>query len=168
MEIEKCRVSMESLAELLALQLENGGRAMLTVTGSSMLPMLRHRRDQVELIPLAPRQNKGDIILYRRENGRYVLHRIVGVIPDGYICCGDNQAEKEWVKQEQLFAVVDGFTRKGRSYTLEHSGYRLYKALWVELFPLRPCYIAIRRGVGKLYRRLRKSFIKTNTRRNGQ
>ncbi len=156
MELEKCRVSMESLAELLALQLENGGKATLTVTGSSMVPMLQHRRDQVELIPVAPRQKKGDIILYRRENGRYVLHRIVGVVPNGYICCGDNQAEKEPVAQEQLFAVVSGFVRKGKRYTLDNPGYRLYKAVWVGLFPLRPCYIAMRRGLAKQYRRLRK------------
>lgn len=156
-------VPMESLAELIALQLEHGGKASLTVTGCSMMPMLYHRRDCVTLIPAAPRQKKGDIILYRRKNGSYVLHRIIALSPGGYICCGDNQAEREPVNQEQLIAVVDGFTRKGKAYSLNAFWYRLYKTAWVNLFFLRRYYIALRRRLGRLrnlyltkYRRIGK------------
>ena len=53
---------MESLAELIRIQLAERGRASLTVTGNSMYPMLRNCRDQVELIPVADRQKKTDII----------------------------------------------------------------------------------------------------------
>lgn len=157
MDIQLCTIPMEALAELLSLQLRNGGRARLTVTGSSMLPMLRHRRDEVELIPVAGRQKEGDIILYRRENGQYILHRIIAVDEEGYICSGDNQAMREPVKPGQLLAAVSGFVRGGKQYTLNHPLYRLYTAVWVGLFPLRRYYIAIRRRLGRLYRRLRKT-----------
>lgn len=153
-------VPMESLAEIISMQLAVGGRANLTVTGSSMLPMLHHRKDSVTLIPADGKQKKGDVILYRRENGRYILHRIIAADQDGYICCGDNQAEKEPVSREQVIAVVDGFVRKGRVYKTDAPGYRLYTAVWVDLFLLRRYYIKLRRQLGRLRRK-----ILTNNRR---
>lgn len=146
-------VPMETLAEIIQLQLANGGKATLTVTGSSMLPMLREHRDSVVLIPPA-RQKKGDIVLFRRESGKYVLHRIISMTENGYLCSGDNQAILEPVTREQIVAVVDGFTRKGRAYTLDAPGYRLYQAVWVNLFFLRRHYIRIRRRLGRLRRRI--------------
>ncbi len=156
--LETQTIPMEQLVQLIALQLEKGGRSPLTVTGSSMMPMLYGRRDMVELIPPAHRQKKGDIILYRRKNSQYVLHRIIGLTADGYICCGDNQVSKEPVSQEQLIAVVNGFVRKGRTYSIDGLGYRFYRWLWVNLFFLRPGYIWLRRRLGRLRKQLRKKW----------
>lgn len=151
-------VPMESLAEIIELQLENGGRANLTVTGCSMLPMLRHREDSVTLIPADGKEKKGDVILYRRESGKYILHRIISVEQEGYICCGDNQAVREPVLRERVIAVVDGFTRKGRTYTTNSLGYRMYTTLWVELFSLRRYYIKLRRRLGRLRGKIMKNI----------
>ena len=145
---------MESLAELIRLQLKERGRASLTVTGDSMYPMLINCRDQVELIPVSYQQKEKDVILYRRDNGRYILHRIVALTRDGYICCGDNQSEKEYVRHDQLLAVVDGFTRNGKCYTLRNPSYQLYAAVWVGLFPIRRYLLALRRCLGRLRRSL--------------
>ena len=153
-------VPMESLVSLIRLQLEQNGHADLTVTGSSMLPMLRNRRDSVRLIPVGGQCKQGDIILYRRENGMYVLHRVIGLQGTQYICCGDNQAEREDVAHHQLIAVVSGFTRKGKYYSVTHCGYRIYQTLWVCLFFLRPLYIKMRRPLGRLRERLRKKYRK--------
>lgn len=145
---------MEELAELISLQLREGGRAALTVTGSSMLPMLRNGKDTVELIPVSGYQKKGAVILYRRENGKFILHRIIRADGGHYVCCGDNQYTRETVEHTQLLAVVDGFTHKGRKISLTNPGYRLYTAAWVGLFPLRKAYIFARRRLGALRRRL--------------
>ena len=147
---------METLAELVTLQLQEGGRARLTVTGSSMLPMLHSRNDSVDLRPVVGYQKKGAVILYRRENGQYVLHRIVRARNGSYICCGDNQYMREPVEQAQLLAVVDGFTRKGRHGKVTDWYYRIYTAIWVGLFPLRGIYIFVRRLFAKLRRKLHK------------
>ena len=149
-------VPMESLAQLIVLQLKENQTAKLTVTGISMMPMLRHREDQVMLIPVAGCCKPGDIILYRRENGRYVLHRIIRLIENGYICCGDNQAEEEIVMHNQLIAVVNGFIRNEKTYKLNHLGYRAYVFVWVKLFWLRPIYIKIRRRIGRFLGKQRK------------
>lgn len=150
------RIPMAELSELLLLQMETGGRAQLTVTGGSMLPMLSPHRDAVELTLADRPLKKGDIILYRRENGAFVLHRIIALRDGAYCCSGDNQVMREPVKPEQVLALVDGYIRKGKRRSVDGFGYRLYKTLWVALFPVRGIYIAIRRPLGRLRRKWKK------------
>jgi len=153
--MEVQRLPMEDLMELIRLQLSNGGRANLTVTGISMLPMLHNRRDSVVLTPVSQPPKKGDIILYRRENGQFILHRIIR--KDGltdYICSGDNQWQPEQVAADQILAVVDGFRRNGKDYSCGHFGYRVYIWAWVGIFPLRRYVFALRRRLGRIKRKL--------------
>jgi hypothetical protein len=150
---------MDALAEVVRLQLSNGGKATLTVTGSSMMPMLRNRRDTVVLVP-SGNEKKGDVVLFQRTSGSYVLHRIIKTTEAGYICCGDNQAEQEPIEKEQLVAVMEGFTRKGKYYDRNAAGYRLYQTVWVELFFLRRYYIWIRRRLAPIRRRLKTYLTK--------
>ncbi len=79
---------MGELAELIRFQLANGGVANLVVKGSSTAPMLHNGRDSVTLTPPAGPVKRGDVILYQRENGRYVLHRVIRCREDGLLCCG--------------------------------------------------------------------------------
>ncbi|MBO5838017.1 MAG: S24/S26 family peptidase [Clostridia bacterium] len=154
--MEKQVIPMQSLMQLLQVQLQEGGRANLTVTGYSMHPLLRNRRDSVVLVPPG-KQKKGDIILYRRESGQFVLHRIIQQEQQHYICSGDNQVMREPVTREQILAVVDGFTRKGKSYSLDHPGYRVYTWMWVELFALRKYYLFIRRHLARFMKHFRRT-----------
>lgn len=147
---------MAELAQLLAVQLENG-IAPLMVTGSSMHPMLRHKRDTVYLTAVSSPLRRGDLILYRRDNGRYVLHRIVRLLPDGaFICSGDNQYQPERVENGQILAVEDGFLRGKKAYASSHWGYRIYVWVWTGLFPVRRPILAVRRCFASLRKRLKK------------
>lgn len=146
-------VSTDSLMELVCLQLKQGGRANLMVTGSSMLPWLREERDTVLLSPINGDLLPGDVALYRRDNGRYLLHRVISLTPEGYLFCGDNQAYLEPVRQDQLLALMIGYTRKGKVYDLNAVGYRLYSWIWLRLFCLRKSYIRMRRRLGRMRRR---------------
>ncbi len=144
------RVPMESLIEVIRLQLENGEIATLVVTGYSMRPMLCQYRDSVRLEPINGQLKPGDIALYKRENGRYILHRVIRLTQEGYLFCGDNQAELEKVDQDQLIALVTGYVKNGKSRTLDSIGYRLYCFVWVKLFCVRKYYIWLRRRIGRL------------------
>lgn len=127
---------MDQLIGLVQLQLSEKGSASLVVTGNSMLPIFRHMRDRVLL---APPENfkKGDIILYRRDDGKYVLHRILKK-KDGYvICSGDNQWVVERVEDTWVLAVVTGFYKHSKQYSVTNKWYRLYKWVWVAFFPVR-------------------------------
>lgn len=152
-------IPMESLAEVVRLQLENGGRATLTVTGNSMYPMLKSHRDSVTLIPPTDLQ-KGDVVLFQRASGAYILHRIIAVTATGYVCCGDNQVIRESVSREQVIAVVDGFVRKGRQHAVKAGFYRYYSAVWMGLFGFRRMYYSCRRRFGQLYRKLRSIIVR--------
>ena len=152
--MEQKAIPMEALVPVLQLQMAHGGEAAVTVTGTSMLPMLTPIRDKVWLRSCCDQLQCGDVILYRRENGQYVLHRIVK-LSQPMICCGDNQWQKEYVQQSQVIAVVTSFYRRGKRYTTNAWTYRLYTWLMIALLPARRHYIAIRRRLGKLRRALR-------------
>lgn len=144
---------MESLAELIQLQLDNGGRANLTVTGNSMRPMLTDRRDSVTLVR-TEQYAVGQIPLFRRDDGAYVLHRIIEVTENGYICCGDNQAIREPVREDQIIAVVVEFVKNGKHHSVEEGRYRFYSAVWMKLFPIRKLYYRGLRFLGRVCRKL--------------
>lgn len=158
--MKKVAIPMEELMAVLQLQMETAGSAVLNVTGWSMLPMLHNRRDSVTICPVEARCNRGDVILYRRKSGQYVLHRVLRRTEEGYILCGDNQFFTEKVEHDQLLAVVTGFTRKGKTYSVSHPGYRFYTGIWVFFHPVRWLYLMPRRAVGRIRTQIRHRQIR--------
>ena len=73
---------------------EKGGRFRLFPRGTSMLPLIRPGIDSVLLEPPLA-YSRYDILLYRRKNGQFVLHRLMKIEKDGLVMCGDNQAVLE-------------------------------------------------------------------------
>ena len=151
--MEVLRIPMEQLCPLLEEQLEHGA-ARLPVTGSSMLPMLKQGRDVVRLVRLRGIPVSGDVLLYRRENGQYVLHRLIRMEGDeNCLFCGDNQWEGEIVPLSGVIARVDGVWRGGRWINLERKGsYLCYQRIWTALFPVRRPILGVRRLLGLLCR----------------
>lgn len=131
----------------------------LPFRGFSMLPMLRQGKDAVELSPLPARLKKYDLPVYQYPSGKVVMHRVVAVRDDHYICLGDNTYSYEHIRPEQLIAVVTAFKRGDRRVSVEDPGYRAYYRLWCAVYPvrklLRPIFTFWRRGIGWLRRRLR-------------
>ena len=154
---KKIIVPIEELIPVIQMQLAQGGKAPLQVTGDSMYPMLHHGKDSVLLEPVGNALRKGDLIFYRRDNGAYILHRIVKVCnAQTLTCCGDNQFEPERVETRQVMAIVTGFTRNGKQYTSADTVYRLYVWLWTGTFFCRKSLLALRRRLGRLRRRLQR------------
>lgn len=120
--------------------------------GTSMLPMIRQDVDSVVLSPVSGKLKKYDIPLYQRENGKYILHRIVAV-EDTYTCVGDNQFAMECgIRHEQVIAVVTAFYRGEKKYMVSGLGYHFYCRLWFYSRPLRRFW---KRGTGWLWRKLK-------------
>ena len=66
------------LAELLPViqdVLEQNGSVVLTITGTSMYPTMLGGRDQVVLEKPDRALKRGDLPLYRRKNGQFILHK---------------------------------------------------------------------------------------------
>lgn len=145
---------MASLSPLMEEILSQGNSVEITVTGNSMRPLFRHKVSRVRLAPPGELK-RGDVPLYRRDNGRFVLHRIVSLQGETFTCCGDNQWHLEPnLRPDQVLAVMTDFSRKGERWTsCQSSLYGLYWRVWVWVRPLR------RLVFGGL-RRVRRALIK--------
>ena len=121
---------LEELLPHMQEKLASGESVRIIPGGNSMLPMLHPGRDTVILSPLPERLKKYDLPLYRRSDGKFVLHRIVEV-GDTYTCVGDNQFQTEpGIRPEQMIALVTGFIRNGKERSVRDPGYRLYCRIW--------------------------------------
>lgn len=137
-------------------QLREQGFYVSTTVGCSMFPMLRNRRDRVVVLPVGPeRLRKYDLPLYRRPDGKYILHRIIGVRPGEYIIRGDNTYAKEHVPDSWILGYVSEFYRGRRHMRTSDRGYRVYAAVWNALYPLRRVFVFAKRAAGAVWRRLR-------------
>ena len=144
--------SFQELLPLIREQIALGGDVRISPRGTSMLPMLRQGVDTVVLSPVPEQLRKYDIPFYRRDDGQFVLHRIVAV-GDTYTCIGDNQFELEpGIRRDQMIAVVSAFTRGGREIPVTSLGYRCYCRFWHYSRPIRHLW---RRALGWLRRKLR-------------
>lgn len=128
---------LEQVMPLIKEQLANGQTVRFSPRGTSMLPMLRQGRDKVVLSAVKGPLKKYDLPLYQRDNGAFVLHRIVKV-GQTYTCIGDNQYVPEpGIRQDQIIAVVSAFTRDDREIPVTDLGYRIYCRLWWWLRPVK-------------------------------
>ncbi|MCI6995994.1 MAG: hypothetical protein MR936_04165 [Eubacterium sp.] len=116
---------------------KNNGVYVSTTVGLSMYPMLRNRRDTIVVRPYTGRLKKYDVPLYR-SNGKYILHRIVKVLPDSYVICGDNCRNKEYgITDDQIIGVLTEFYRDGRKINMHGIFYQTYVRIWTALYPVR-------------------------------
>lgn len=88
--------------------LESQKAVQLTITGNSMFPLLRHGIDSVQIgSPEVSRFQRGDIILYKRHKGQYILHRLIEKTDQGYFMAGDMETGLEGpIALEQIIGVV--------------------------------------------------------------
>ena len=149
----KC-ISMEEMSPLLLGLIEEGVDVQILVTGNSMRPMLTHLKSTVTLTKCNPLTlKKGDIPLYRRDNGQYVLHRIIKVHDDTYDIIGDHQSEIEYgVPKASVLCVVKNFTRKGKTYDCNNWRYKAYAFLWRLSVPFRRLMIKTKRLFFKVFK----------------
>ena len=148
----KTVAQMEALMPLIREGLEAGQSIRFSPRGVSMLPMLRQDLDSVLLMPLSGKLKKYDLPLYQRDDGKYVLHRVVAV-GETYTCIGDNQFRPEpGLRQDQMIAVAAAFYRGAREIRCDSLGYQLYCRIWHHSRPVRRFW---RRGIGWLRRHLR-------------
>ena len=143
---------LEQLMPLIRETLHAGKTVRFSPRGISMLPMLRQGLDSVVLSPLPEKLRKYDLPLYQRDDGHYVLHRIVQT-GEAYTCIGDNQFEYEHgLRQDQMIALVTAFTRGEREIPVTALAYRVYCRFWHYSRGLRHLW---RRGKGWLRRHLK-------------
>lgn len=142
----------ELIPPLLAL-LDETDCVPLVISGSSMTPFLVHNRDTVYLSKIRRSPEKGDMVLYRRDNGKYVLHRIYRTESGTCILVGDAQTVLEsGIRPDQILALVIAVRRKGKLLVPGNFCWDFFQRVWIRMVPLRPWILKIYSGVIRLFR----------------
>lgn len=121
-------------------QLDLGKPFVIAPQGSSMFPFIIAGRDKIQITPTAscglPR--RGDIVLYRRDDGLLVLHRMHRKKSDGYYFIGDNQTEIEGpLAEEQLLGIATRIIRHNKSFSPSQPLFWIAGRLWLCVRPFR-------------------------------
>ncbi len=138
-------ISLGDYIPLICEVIGGGGEFRLYPRGTSMLPLLRQGKDSVALVsPSSPR--RGDILLYRRADGAYVLHRLVKIRRGGeLVFSGDNHMMVEsGIEKESILAAVAAVYREDKRIEKKAPLGCLYRGVMVH----RPCkyvFLLIRR-----------------------
>ncbi len=106
----------ETIRPLIDEAFQKGEGFTFTPNGVSMMPFIMGGKTFVTIEKYTGGAEKYDIVFYIRDDGKYVMHRIVKLYADCFGVCGDNQWWVEKVKEEQIFAIVsmvDGKRKKG-------------------------------------------------------
>ena len=134
-------------------QLSMRGIAYGTTCGDSMEPLLHDRRQTIVLSLLPARARKHDVILVKRADGHFVLHRVIRVLDTGYLTRGDNRFRADApVSDGEVLARLDGYYRGENFVSVTSRRYRAYLFFWVKN-PLRFAYLAARAAFHRLFRR---------------
>ncbi|MBR1442771.1 MAG: S24/S26 family peptidase [Firmicutes bacterium] len=126
-------VRLAQIYDIMKEKLDNGGDVIFNPHGISMLPILRNDGDRVVIRKKDGRLDKHDMAFFRRDNGQFVLHRVIKVNSDSYDMCGDNQSyiEKN-VREDQIIAYVTGIYRGDKYISCDNKQYLLYVKIWTK------------------------------------
>ena len=137
-EIKKQTFKLSEYDGMIREVLNKDGHFRMYPRGTSMLPLIRQEIDSVVLVKADGDIKVGEIAFYLRDDGHYVLHRIVGKKTDAhvfYTMCGDNQLKREeGIRRDQIIGVVECVYRKDRKVGNRNVGYRLYVLFWKSFF----------------------------------
>ena len=95
------------------------GRLVYSNVGDSMFPIIR-ARDLLIIEAVKNPLRVGDVPLYKRDSGQYVLHRIVEIKKGKYSMKGDNRTFIEkGITDKHIIGVLTGIVRNGKTYPVE-------------------------------------------------
>lgn len=156
---------MEKEYTNVASELKNGKFIIISTSGVSMKPLLYDKKKkyatQVLIKPVKERPVPGDLPIFMRIDGKYVIHRIVKEVTDDdgnvklYYTRGDNCIGCEKVPPAAILGIVEEIYRKGRTIKVTDGGYRLYVRVWNAIFPVRRIWYKIRGRIYAFRRRIK-------------
>lgn len=167
-------MSQSTFEEILAAQ----EKLVYTNVGTSMMPLLRQRRDLLVIAPKPDgRLRMWDVPLYKRDNGQYIMHRVLWVRKHDYLICGDNQwCVERGIGDRHIVGVLEAVVRDGKTLPVRPSAehpkvplrYRLYVAVWCLGFPIRCPWLFVTQNIqravwlyrhGQLGKKLKQKFL---------
>lgn len=132
------KVTIDQISPMILGLLQENIDVQINITGVSMLPLLVPNRDKVLLTKFDGSVNKNDIVLFRRLNGDFVLHRVYAERNNVVDCVGDSQRviEKN-IPKEKIVAKAIAIERNGKHINIDGFGYKCYVFFWSKLRVIR-------------------------------
>ena len=136
--------------------LEKNGRITYSNSGVSMLPLIRQGKDLFTIEKNdGQRYKKGDVVLFARGKDKYVLHRIIKVLPEEYVILGDNCVNPEkGIKDSDIYGKMISFNRSGKEHSIKEKRYRLYSFMILHTIPVRVFFKKFRFRVVKIGKKI--------------
>ena len=141
--------------------LDEKGFLIYTNVGYSMMPLLRQKRDVIEIQKNEnERCKKYDVVLYKRGD-KYILHRILKVLPNGYIIAGDHNTFLERdVTDDMILGVMTRVVRDGKAISVDDFWYKAYVHLWCDVYPVRMGILKVKAFVYRCLRFVKRKILK--------
>lgn len=146
------QTTLDELWPLMKEVIESEGEFTFIPNGVSMLPLIVPGKDSVTLVK-ANDIKKYDIVLYKRDNGQFVLHRVVGFHKNEYIMCGDNQFFLERnITKTHILASLKEIIKNGKAVDFSSASYKKY----LKTLPLRRFKLKLKYLVGRAKKKILK------------
>ena len=140
--------------------LQEQGYIIYTNIGYSMMPLLQKKKDIIEIRKAPGRYKKYDVVLYNRD-GRYILHRILKVLPDRYIIAGDHNTFLDPpVTDDMILGFMTRVVRNGKDITPDNFWYKVYVHLWCDFYPIRVFLLRTKAFVYRCFRFVKRRVLK--------
>lgn len=107
--------------------IQKDGHILEITHGTSMEPMLKQGQNPIVISKIDRAPKRRDVILFRVNSGKYILHRVIKVNKDCLITRGDNMLVTETVSDNEIIGILTGYY-KGEKYIdcQQNIGYKLY------------------------------------------
>lgn len=142
-------------------QLRKGFPVSAFTEGDSMEPLLYEARTHVLIAPLRGELSVGELPIFKRQDGVFIIHRIIGKDEGFYYTRGDNCLYGEKVPKDAVLGVVVEIFRKGKHIPMTDKRYLRYVKLWNFLYPLRRIWY-LNRSLLRRIRKRAKRIVKYN------
>lgn len=121
---------------------EDGKEVSILISGNSMSPFLISQRDTIVVGPVKGCLHRGDMALYLRTTGQYVMHRIHHVRKnhgqEQYYFIGDAQSKIEGpIERSQICGVITAVCRKGKWLRPGDFWWEFFRCIWIRIVPFR-------------------------------
>ena len=119
------------------IQLINEGISIPLTTyldGVSMEPLIRYMKDPVTIVPVNRKLIPGDVVLFRRPDGKFVLHRLYRLFESEKKAqtWGDNCARPDPIMPlSSVVGIAVSFNKNGKQYNLDSDEQRQKGLSWL-------------------------------------
>ena len=133
-----------------------------TLKWYSMEPLIRAYKDPVTFIPMNRDPIPGDVVLFERQDGAFVCHRVYKILDNGetILTWGDNAENPDTpIPRTSVLGLAVALEKDGKHYELDSDEQRQKGLKWLENKWKRPAFIQYRKARLKLEKVLREKGV---------